>query len=404
MQTFTPVAINRPHKRFTGWRSLLLTVGYLLAASSSAFSAELFMDYRGAFSIHPDNYFDQPFFHRFDHPAGVNDGGHGEAIAIHLGRVRAPIPANDQVRLVFRGPNAGAYDLDNFFTPVSFQANLLGFDPAAAGFTYPPGGFIDHSGVTFNDLLLASSSIRSFTTPSGLLHLNPAVSLDVTNYVQSRPLQSDASGDYLDVGFAIRDLTALESQGGIFAAGWFLESRDGSAAEPFLPTEVLGDGTNRFIGLPGRRIYDPPVASGFIYRTIDGSLFTEAFSFPAGFTAPFTVTVNGNVVGQFNAGDSVDFTGFVGGGVSQFEVRGIAPLADPEDPLAFPLGLDFNQPTASFDMIAIIPEPNAGSLLVIGGLILATTATLRKRRGESRGDRPRSFGHRLRSNGDSVVH
>jgi hypothetical protein len=335
------------------------------------------MDYREAFSTHPDNYRDQPFFHRFDHPAGVNDGGHGEAIAIHFGRVRAPIPANDQVRLVFRGP-AGAYDLDNYWTPVRFEANLLGFDPAAAGFTYLPGGFVDHSGVTFNDFLSASSSIRSFTTPSVLLPLNPAVSLDVTNYVQSRPLQSDASGDYFEVGFAIRDLTALESQGGIFAAGWFIETRDGSAAEPFLPTEVIGDGTNRFLGLPGGRIYDPPVASGFIYRTIDGSLFTEAFGFPAGFDEPFTVTVNGNFVGQFNAGESVDFTGFLGGGVSQFEVRGISPLVDPADPLVFPLGLDFNQPTASFEMTAI-PEPGTLTLALIGFSALATLVRRQRR-------------------------
>ena len=110
------------------------------------------------------------------------------------------------------------------------------------------------------------------------------------------------------------------------------------------------------------------------------SLFTEILDFPLGIDADdlFTVTVGNTVLGQFGPGDSVNFTELLGSGVSSFRITGIDPLVDSSDPVAFPLKLDFNTATASFEMHALTaaaaPEPSTfiglGTLALTAGLLL----------------------------------
>jgi hypothetical protein len=120
--------------------------------------------------------------------------------------------------------------------------------------------------------------------------------------------------------------------------------------------------------------FDPPTADGFQYTMQSDALFTEIANFPTGFSNSFTVSVNGTVLGQFVPGQSVVFSNYVAqlgsalinnSGVTQFDVTGIAPLVDPQNPQGFPLEIGFNQTNVviSFSMAAI--ETNAPQLTII---------------------------------------
>ena len=130
-----------------------------------------------------------------------------------------------------------------------------------------------------------------------------------------------------------------------------------SENNPVLP-EGMEDGAFSFVGVVTGAWFDPPVAEGFRYTMTSDSLFTEIQDFPTGFPTPFTVSVNGQELGEFGPGDSVDFTQFPGGGVKEFNITGLTPLVDPENPIAFPLKIGFDTETADFTMAAIL-DPEA---------------------------------------------
>ena len=159
--------------------------------------------------------------------------------------------------------------------------------------------------------------------------------------------------------------------------------------EPLLPTSIdtTPSGGTRFTfsKVASGQWFDPPSASSFAYTMTSGSLFTKIDDFPTGFDNPFTISTNGIVLGTFGPGQSVDMTGFPGGGVSTFTVSGISPLVDPNDPLGFALPIEFNTPTASFEQEAVsAPEPSSIVLIAAGGLIACTRrrSDCRRRRGE----------------------
>ena len=199
-------------------------------------------------------------------------------------------------------------------------------------------------------------------------------------------------------GWELTDATGISADGrtivgigrnpGGDVEGWIadLDAPDDPGApgssqdNPILPFEVEA-GVFRFFDVERGVWVDPPLAFGFEYTMTSGSLFTEILDFPIGIDADdlFTVTVGDTVLGEFGTGDSVDFTALLGGGVSSFKVTGIDPLVDGSDPTAFPLRLDFNTPTASFEMVALTapvastPEPSVLiglGVLVLGGRIL----------------------------------
>lgn len=117
--------------------------------------------------------------------------------------------------------------------------------------------------------------------------------------------------------------------------------------------------------------FDPPLVSELRYAATNGTLFSQIAEFPTGFLT-MTLSVDGNVLGTFNGGQSFDFQAFFGGGVSEFTISGINPLVDVEDPLGFPLKLAFTTPTGSFTMTAI-PEPATHMLLVAAMCVLGNT-------------------------------
>lgn len=135
------------------------------------------------------------------------------------------------------------------------------------------------------------------------------------------------------------------------------DPQDGQPIDPEL-AEICGSVTGAFClpRTPTGTWVDPPLTSGFVFQMLDGATFTDILNFPSGYDGDFKVFVDGILVGVFGPGESVNFNAVRDGGVSAFEIRGISPLADSQDPLAFPLQLAFSDDMASFTM-SPVPLP-----------------------------------------------
>ncbi|MEM6748978.1 MAG: PEP-CTERM sorting domain-containing protein [Planctomycetota bacterium] len=146
---------------------------------------------------------------------------------------------------------------------------------------------------------------------------------------------------------------------------------------PFLPTGQAPNGGWIFSDVPqGGNWFDPVVADGFEFEMLSGSTFTEA-QMPVGLDDG-----DGYVIEYLDGGSLITTVLAEGGslafpaGVSSFKVLDIDPAFDPDDPLAFPIFLDFSTTTASFSMTPIlVPEPATLAVLTLGGV-----AMLRRRR------------------------
>jgi hypothetical protein len=156
---------------------------------------------------------------------------------------------------------------------------------------------------------------------------------------------------------------------------------------PILP-EIMGDGSFSFEEQPGGLWFDPPAVEGFTFTgnvraDLTMTLFSE-IEFPLGFAADFTLLdANHKSLGQFAGGSKYLFSS----PVSEFSVVGITPTPDYSDPTAFPLWINFDQPTGTFMMKqyvepppvdpGVVPEPSAW-VLSAGGL-LSLVAISRRR-------------------------
>lgn len=153
--------------------------------------------------------------------------------------------------------------------------------------------------------------------------------------------------------------------------------------DPLLPVIII-TGVFVFENVPSGVWFDPPMADGFEYvmqprdvpigvasrvfpglggrRQADDARFAAISGFPRGIDDDdqFTVSVDGVVLGEFGPNDTLTFSDYASvlgdkleaGGVASFLVSGIDPSVDSEDPMAFPLKIDFTTPTASFEMRA----------------------------------------------------
>ena len=173
----------------------------------------------------------------------------------------------------------------------------------------------------------------------------------------------------------------------------------GSLTTPIIPNSVVTnpDGTITFTfgnngvtlfpprcQVPGFGCwYDPPLSPAFTYAMTNSALFTGITDFPTGFNADFDVSVGGTSLGLFGPGDSVDFTGFPGGGVAEFVVSGIDPLADLSDVEAFPLALSVDSLDATFTMTSSpsgVAVPALGSWSAFLALVLLGAGYSARRR------------------------
>lgn len=154
-----------------------------------------------------------------------------------------------------------------------------------------------------------------------------------------------------------------------FDLGDFTIAAGATQNAPILPQPGGGVGESAaFVGASTGGWFDPPMTEAFEFDMTDGAKFTAILGFPIGIDGDglFQVIADGVDLGWFEEGDMVTFAG---GGVSQFTVLGIDPAVDVEDPMAFPIQLEFNQPTASFTMTPV-PEPASLALLAASVLLI----------------------------------
>ncbi|WP_228013465.1 hypothetical protein [Nostoc edaphicum] len=131
--------------------------------------------------------------------------------------------------------------------------------------------------------------------------------------------------------------------------------------DPILPNGTE-QGWQVFRNVPGCRWYDPHTPYGFEFQALDDTLFTEILDFPVGDDNRFTVSVGDRILGEFGAGDSVDFTSLFGSGISNFKITGIDSLFGSTEETAFPIQLAFNDRYGSFKMRPFSQESSPQSV------------------------------------------
>ena len=103
----------------------------------------------------------------------------------------------------------------------------------------------------------------------------------------------------------------------------FPELRGTTQSMPLKPDEIYETALYRFSNVPSVLWFDPTPARGFAYEMTDGDvLFNRILDFPTDLNGPVTVSVDGQDLGQFGPGDSVDFVTLLGEGVRRFDVIG----------------------------------------------------------------------------------
>ena len=129
--------------------------------------------------------------------------------------------------------------------------------------------------------------------------------------------------------------------------------------------------TETFSLVPKGRWYDPSISYGFVYEALDETLFTEIINLPVGFSGTFTIWAEGQLLGQYSAGDFLNFEELLGHGISSFAVLGITPENDQDGVDVFPIQLGFNTETASFRQHALEPiiQPSLAMSVMPNGWI-----------------------------------
>lgn len=130
---------------------------------------------------------------------------------------------------------------------------------------------------------------------------------------------------------------------------------------PILPNAREGS-WQVFNNVPGCRWYDPVTTYGFEFQALGNTRFNEILNFPEGDDDYFTVEVGNEVIGEYGAGDNLDFTSLFDSGITNFRITDIDSLIGDTEETAFPIQLAFNDRRGSFKMRPIsapVTEPES---------------------------------------------
>lgn len=162
----------------------------------------------------------------------------------------------------------------------------------------------------------------------------------------------------------------------IFAFGGVSGVEPGTIPElPVLPF-VPAPGVFTFDAPTPQRWFDPPSVDGFTYRLESGTFIAvgtppESFGFDS-----VMLYIDGVAVSELDPGEIFDFllAGYTG--ITTFDLRGISPLVDPTNPVAFPTYLDFTAGATGLSMTAIaaVPEPEQWALMMFGLLFIVAVS------------------------------
>jgi hypothetical protein len=189
-------------------------------------------------------------------------------------------------------------------------------------------------------------------------------SWNVVNAITGRPSTFDymtpslAPGEYRMVAGAQKQISfsaGASSTALAFDARFTFEDALESVGlvqqNPVLP-DANGSGVPLFTGAPSGNWFDPPATDGFKFDMTGTSKFTDILSLPVDIDTDgqFTLVAEGQTLGSFAAGASVNFVDLLGHAVTSFTVLGIDPVVNAESPTAFPIQLAFDTATADFTM------------------------------------------------------
>lgn len=215
----------------------------------------------------------------------------------------------------------------------------------------PPGlpVNINHPDMT----TLPGTELNAVLAPNG----NPVLRFDV-------PINPVAQNDFTII-VADADDSSLDTT--IYLSSFFTQGSvapGDSEFNPLLPDNPPDPVTGEFVielpaTPPGTTLWiDPPVAIGYEYEAV-GNVF-DTVTAPSLATVAdldgYLLTVDGVTV-PLLAGQVLDFFTVFGENPNSFLLEGIDPalMLDPTNPLAFPIGVSFVNPTNVGDIVTITP-------------------------------------------------
>lgn len=234
--------------------------------------------------------------------------------------------------------------------------NIAGVQPSTGGPNLPVN--IDHPDMTTD---IAGTQLNGILAPNGnpVLRFDVPVNPGVMNSFQI--ILADANDTSLDTTVYLSSFIAQGNpgdNGGPPATG-----NGETEFNPILPSNPQDPVTGEFVveipaAEPGELVWiDPPVSVGYVYDagTAEFATITAPSLATVADLDGYIITVDGDSV-TLAAGASLDFFDAFGVNPTSFTVSGIDPELglDPDNPLAFPLGVTFASAVANLS-VSITP-------------------------------------------------
>ncbi|MBV6627614.1 MAG: hypothetical protein KI793_32600 [Rivularia sp. (in: Bacteria)] len=194
-----------------------------------------------------------------------------------------------------------------------------------------------------------ASALTGIVSADGSIHLNVGAIVGVTGSGDFHR-RGEEGGKYKLNIKVLDSEDELEYEVGDSGGGGVSREVAGvNQNNPILPDAREGS-WQVFNNVPGCRWYDPVTTYGFEFQALGNTRFTEILNFPEGEDDYFTVEVGNEVIGEYGAGDNLDFTSLFDSGITNFRITDIDSLIGDTEETAFPIQLAFNDRRGSFKM------------------------------------------------------